>query len=237
MEAHLWTRGLPELDLLIRTSGERRISNFLLWQAAYAELYFTDVLCPDFRDEAFLGGAGRLPGAAAALRPHRRAARRARGGRSSEEPARRPGQAPQPAGAGHLGGGAPAGRHLAHRAWAAGPSPCWWAVAAALCAAELLLMAGPLGAAECLRRGGGGRSSRSWRRCPARGAGLGRRGAWRSARWRSSPSSSSATAPSRRCRPGPAGWRWPGSTAASCRPRWSASGWAAAWTGSSWPSR
>jgi undecaprenyl diphosphate synthase len=54
LEAHLWTRGLPELDLLVRTSGERRISNFLLWQAAYAELYFTDVLFPDFRDEAFL---------------------------------------------------------------------------------------------------------------------------------------------------------------------------------------
>jgi undecaprenyl diphosphate synthase len=54
LEAHLWTRGLPELDLLVRTSGERRISNFLLWQAAYAELLFTDVLWPDFRDEAFL---------------------------------------------------------------------------------------------------------------------------------------------------------------------------------------
>jgi undecaprenyl diphosphate synthase len=54
LEAHLWTRGLPELDLVVRTSGERRISNFLLWQAAYAELYFTEVLFPDFRDEAFL---------------------------------------------------------------------------------------------------------------------------------------------------------------------------------------
>jgi undecaprenyl diphosphate synthase len=50
IEAALWTRGLPELDLLIRTSGERRISNFLLWQAAYAELHFSDVLWPDFRD-------------------------------------------------------------------------------------------------------------------------------------------------------------------------------------------
>jgi undecaprenyl diphosphate synthase len=48
IEAGLWTRGLPELDLLVRTSGERRISNFLLWQAAYAELYFTDVHWPDF---------------------------------------------------------------------------------------------------------------------------------------------------------------------------------------------
>lgn len=42
------TRDIPELDLLIRTSGEKRISNFMLWQAAYAELYFTDVLWPDF---------------------------------------------------------------------------------------------------------------------------------------------------------------------------------------------
>ena len=54
IEAHLWTAGLPELDLLVRTSGERRISNFLLWQAAYAELHFTEVLFPDFREEAFL---------------------------------------------------------------------------------------------------------------------------------------------------------------------------------------
>ncbi len=45
---HLSTAGLPEVDLLIRTGGEQRISNFLLWQAAYAELYFTDALWPDF---------------------------------------------------------------------------------------------------------------------------------------------------------------------------------------------
>jgi undecaprenyl diphosphate synthase len=50
LEAALWTAGLPELDLLVRTSGERRISNFLLWQAAYAELHFSDVLWPDFRE-------------------------------------------------------------------------------------------------------------------------------------------------------------------------------------------
>jgi undecaprenyl diphosphate synthase len=50
LEAALWTAGLPELDLLVRTSGERRISNFLLWQCAYAELVFSDVLWPDFRD-------------------------------------------------------------------------------------------------------------------------------------------------------------------------------------------
>jgi undecaprenyl diphosphate synthase len=45
---HLYTQNLPDVDLLIRTSGEKRISNFLLWQIAYAELYFTKVLWPDF---------------------------------------------------------------------------------------------------------------------------------------------------------------------------------------------
>jgi undecaprenyl diphosphate synthase len=55
LEAELWTAGLPELDLLVRTSGERRISNFLLWQCAYAEMHFSEVLWPDFRDEALLG--------------------------------------------------------------------------------------------------------------------------------------------------------------------------------------
>lgn len=44
---------MPELDLLIRTGGEHRISNFLMWQAAYAELYFTDTLWPDFDEQAF----------------------------------------------------------------------------------------------------------------------------------------------------------------------------------------
>ena len=48
---HLYTHNLPDVDLLIRTSGEHRISNFLLWQIAYAELFFTDVLWPDFTDE------------------------------------------------------------------------------------------------------------------------------------------------------------------------------------------
>jgi len=48
---HLYTHNLPDVDLLIRTSGEHRISNFLLWQIAYAELYFTDVLWPDFREQ------------------------------------------------------------------------------------------------------------------------------------------------------------------------------------------
>lgn len=48
---HLYTHNLPDVDLLIRTSGEHRISNFLLWQIAYSELYFTDVLWPDFTEE------------------------------------------------------------------------------------------------------------------------------------------------------------------------------------------
>lgn len=48
---HLYTHDLPDVDLLIRTSGEHRLSNFLLWQVAYAEFYFTDVLWPDFTEE------------------------------------------------------------------------------------------------------------------------------------------------------------------------------------------
>jgi undecaprenyl diphosphate synthase len=51
---HLYTRGLPDPDLLIRTSGEQRISNFLLWQIAYAELYFTPTLWPDFSEDEFI---------------------------------------------------------------------------------------------------------------------------------------------------------------------------------------
>ena len=53
IESHLYTAGMPPVDLLIRTSGEMRLSNFLLWQAAYAELYFTPVLWPDFSAEDF----------------------------------------------------------------------------------------------------------------------------------------------------------------------------------------
>jgi len=49
LEEKLYTAGLPEPDLIIRTSGEIRLSNFLLWQSAYAELYFTETLWPDFR--------------------------------------------------------------------------------------------------------------------------------------------------------------------------------------------
>lgn len=48
---HLYTQNLPDVDLLIRTSGEQRISNFLLWQIAYAELYFTETLWPDYTKE------------------------------------------------------------------------------------------------------------------------------------------------------------------------------------------
>ncbi len=51
INSHLYTHDLPDVDLLIRTSGEHRISNFLLWQIAYAELYFIDVLWPDFSEQ------------------------------------------------------------------------------------------------------------------------------------------------------------------------------------------
>ena len=53
IEGGLQTAGLPDLDLLIRTSGEVRLSNFLLWQAAYAELLFLDLLWPDFDEQVF----------------------------------------------------------------------------------------------------------------------------------------------------------------------------------------
>ncbi len=51
INSHLYTHDLPDVDLLIRTSGEHRISNFLLWQIAYAELYFVDVFWPDFSSQ------------------------------------------------------------------------------------------------------------------------------------------------------------------------------------------
>jgi undecaprenyl diphosphate synthase len=53
MSEYLCTSGMPDPELLIRTSGEKRISNFLLWQIAYSELYFTETLWPDFRREEF----------------------------------------------------------------------------------------------------------------------------------------------------------------------------------------
>lgn len=51
----LMTRGMPDPDLIIRTSGEQRLSNFLLWQSAYSELFFTDTLWPDFGEAEFQG--------------------------------------------------------------------------------------------------------------------------------------------------------------------------------------
>ncbi len=56
MSRHMYTRGMPDPDLLIRTSGEMRVSNYLLWQIAYAELYVTDRLWPDFRGVHLLEG-------------------------------------------------------------------------------------------------------------------------------------------------------------------------------------
>ena len=52
---HLYTAGLPDPDLLIRTSGEMRVSNFLLWQIAYAEIYVTETLWPDFSPRPIVG--------------------------------------------------------------------------------------------------------------------------------------------------------------------------------------
>ena len=54
VEDRLWTAGLPPLELVVRTSGEIRVSNFLLWQLAYAEIHFTETLWPDFGEEALL---------------------------------------------------------------------------------------------------------------------------------------------------------------------------------------
>ncbi len=53
IDSHLYTAHLPDPDLLIRTGGEARLSNFLLWQASYSEIYFTDTMWPDFRRDAF----------------------------------------------------------------------------------------------------------------------------------------------------------------------------------------
>ena len=54
VEERLWTAGLPPLELVVRTSGEVRVSNFLLWQLAYAEIHLTETLWPDFGEEALL---------------------------------------------------------------------------------------------------------------------------------------------------------------------------------------
>lgn len=53
LQSHLYTNGLPDPDLIIRTSGEMRLSNFLIWQSAYSEFYFTETLWPDFSKEEF----------------------------------------------------------------------------------------------------------------------------------------------------------------------------------------
>ena len=55
LRRHLYAPDMPDPDLLVRTSGEHRISNYLLWQLAYSELHFTDVLWPDFRREHLFG--------------------------------------------------------------------------------------------------------------------------------------------------------------------------------------
>ena len=68
---HLYDPEMPDPDLVIRTSGEYRISNFLLWELAYSELIFTDVLWPDFRREPPLRGGPRVPAPRPALRRHR----------------------------------------------------------------------------------------------------------------------------------------------------------------------
>lgn len=53
IEGNLYTLGIPDPDMVVRTGGEQRLSNFLLWQAAYAELYFTPTMWPDFGEESF----------------------------------------------------------------------------------------------------------------------------------------------------------------------------------------
>jgi len=77
IDKHLYTRHLPDPDLVVRTSGEMRLSNFLLWQLAYAEIYVTDVLWPDFRGQHLLEAIAeyqkrerRYGGLSAAEQPH-----------------------------------------------------------------------------------------------------------------------------------------------------------------------
>ena len=61
-ESYLYTAGIPNPDLIIRTSGEMRLSNFLLWQSAYAELYFTETLWPDFGRDEFISALKEFQG-------------------------------------------------------------------------------------------------------------------------------------------------------------------------------
>jgi undecaprenyl diphosphate synthase len=65
---HLYTKGMPDVDLLIRTSGEMRISNFLLWQIAYSEFFFTPTLWPDFGEDEFVTYPCRLPASRSSFR-------------------------------------------------------------------------------------------------------------------------------------------------------------------------
>ena len=76
---NLYTAGLPDPDLLIRTSGEMRVSNFLLWQIAYAEIYVTETLWPDFAAAAPAGSVGGLSEAGTAIRRAGRVAANGRG--------------------------------------------------------------------------------------------------------------------------------------------------------------
>ena len=69
---HLYAPDMPDPDLMVRTSGEYRISNYLLWESAYSEFVFTDVLWPDFRARAPLRRGPRVPVARPALRRRRR---------------------------------------------------------------------------------------------------------------------------------------------------------------------
>ena len=73
LEPYLAMAYAPEPDLFIRTGGEKRISNFLLWQLAYTELYFTDLLWPDFDAAALDAAIESYRAARASLRPHERA--------------------------------------------------------------------------------------------------------------------------------------------------------------------
>ena len=68
IRAHLYDPEMPDPDLVIRTSGEHRISNFLLWELAYSELLFTDVLWPDFRRGHLFDARARVPAARPPLR-------------------------------------------------------------------------------------------------------------------------------------------------------------------------
>ena len=77
----LYTAGQPDPDLLIRTSGEMRVSNFLLWQIAYAEIWVTETLWPDFRRRDLLEAVARLPEARSPLRRHQAVAGGARRGK------------------------------------------------------------------------------------------------------------------------------------------------------------